>query len=87
MKKILTYVIISILGTSGFSQVFIPAYAGSISDGSGGALLNAPYSVHVSGNYVYVTSHDALRIIDRGETSLGVAELEAMDNLSEFKGN
>jgi hypothetical protein len=44
----------------------IPVHQGSIQSGSGGALLNNPLGVFVSGNYVYVTSNtsNALEIVD-----------------------
>jgi hypothetical protein len=45
-----------------------PVHKGSIVDatGTGGALLNDPHSVYVSGNYAYVASYDsnALEIVD-----------------------
>jgi hypothetical protein len=44
----------------------IPVHEGSIQSGSGGALLNNPYGVFVSGNYAYVTSFgsNALEIVN-----------------------
>jgi hypothetical protein len=43
-----------------------PVMAGSIADGTGGASLNLPYSVFVSGNYAFVASvfSNALEIIN-----------------------
>ena len=43
-----------------------PVYKGNLQDGSGGALLNYPNSVFVSGNYAYVASFasNALEIVD-----------------------
>jgi hypothetical protein len=43
-----------------------PVHKGSIQNGSGGALLDTPFGVYVSGNYAYVTSagSNALEIID-----------------------
>ena len=42
----------------------IPVHKGSLTNGTGGALLNQPQSVYVSGNYAYVTSSNALEILD-----------------------
>jgi hypothetical protein len=43
-----------------------PVYQGNLRDGTGGALLNYPNSVFVSGNYAYVASFasNALEIVD-----------------------
>jgi hypothetical protein len=43
-----------------------PVHYGSITDGTGGALLNGPNSTYVSGNYAIVTSglSNALEIVD-----------------------
>ncbi len=43
-----------------------PVHKGSLTDGTGGALLGQPTSVYVSGNYAYVTSlnSSALEIVD-----------------------
>ena len=43
-----------------------PVHKGSIANGSGGALLNGPCGIFVSGNYAYVASYDsnALEIVD-----------------------
>jgi len=48
------------------SNPAVPVHAGSITHGTGGALLNGLTSVYVSGNYAYVasTGSDALEIID-----------------------
>ena len=66
MKPGLQIVLLAITFLAGntFSQTPIPGHAGSISDGEGGALLNAPQSIVVSGNYAYVVSSNALEIID-----------------------
>lgn len=52
--------------TYGQMQVGIPVHAGSLVDGTGGAFLEDPQSVYVSGNYAYVASElkDALEIVD-----------------------
>jgi len=43
-----------------------PVHKGIIVNGTGGALLDEPYSVYVSGNYAYVASanSNALEIVD-----------------------
>ena len=43
-----------------------PTYVSGLTDGTGGALLNYPNSVYVSGNYAYVasTNSNALEIIN-----------------------
>ena len=43
-----------------------PIHKGSLTNGTGGALLDGPNSVYVSGNYAYVTSErsNALEIVD-----------------------
>ena len=43
-----------------------PVNIGGIADGTGGAMLNEPFSVYVSGNYAYVASYgsNALEIVD-----------------------
>ena len=45
-----------------------PVHKGSIQDGSGGAFLNNPFCVFVSGKYAYVASENsnALEILDIG---------------------
>jgi len=47
-------------------QYYNPVHQGFISDGSGGALLNTPADVAISGNYAYVASSgsDSLEIVD-----------------------
>jgi hypothetical protein len=43
-----------------------PVHKGSLQNGSGGALLDTPFGVYVSGNYAYVASsgNNALEIVD-----------------------
>ena len=53
-------VIVFLFATEGYSQVPIPGHAGSIVNGAGGAMLNAPQSVFTSGNYAYLVSTNAL---------------------------
>ena len=45
-----------------------PVHKGSLTDGTGGAALNQPFSVYVSGNYAYLASYgsNALEIVDLG---------------------
>ncbi|MDD5143118.1 hypothetical protein [Methanoregula sp.] len=56
------FLVISSLGPAGA----MPTHVNVIPDGSGGALLNSPIKVFVSGNYAYVVSQgsDSLEIID-----------------------
>ncbi len=48
------------------SNPAVPMHKGSLVDGVGGALLNYPQSIYVSGNYAYIASarSNALEIID-----------------------
>lgn len=64
MKLGIFAVILIIICTG--SVAAVPAHVGSITDGSGVALLSNPSNVFVSGNYAYVVSagRNALEIVD-----------------------
>jgi hypothetical protein len=67
IKKCLSIIVVIFFNFSnGWTQTPIPGFAGRISDGAGGASINFPYSIFVSGNYAYVASYggNALQIVD-----------------------
>ena len=59
-------VFILLFAFEGYCQVPNPVHIGSLSNGTGGALLSQPRFVYVSGNYAYVVSlgSDALEIVN-----------------------
>src|SRR5882757_3967910 len=79
------FIVFSIALLCGFnsnSQTPIPGHAGSIVNGSGGALLSQPSSVFVSGNYAYVASFgsNALEILDITDPTLPIHKGSASIN-------
>ena len=50
------------------SNPAVPVHAGSLTNGTGGALLSNPWGIYVSGHYAYIASlySDALDIVDLG---------------------
>ena len=66
-----------------------PVHKGSLANGAGGALLNQPISVFVSGNYAYVASFssNALEIVDLGGSYIANSEIGSLNTDTLQVGN
>ncbi|MEJ0056006.1 MAG: hypothetical protein WDN75_10310 [Bacteroidota bacterium] len=68
MKKIvlLISIVLSLISFYSGAQTPNPVHAASITHGTGGAVMDGPNSVYVSGNYAYLTGYNSnsLEIVD-----------------------